>query len=657
MSTSTTYHAEIDGLRAVAVLAVVACHSHSKLCPGGFVGVDVFFVISGYLIVGIIRRELAQGAFSIADFLDRRVRRIVPAFAVMTAVVLAVAWWLSLPEDYAMVGTVAAAAALSISNVVLHAQVDYFAGDAALQPLLHTWSLSVEEQFYLVVAPTLLLLHRWLRPASLWTMLALAALGSLIWMIATQRSSPETAFYLAHLRAWELLIGAFAGGLAASPPRGRRVRETLAWAGLTAIAGSFALLDDNAPARWPWAMPACLGTAAVIVSTAGGGPPLSAARLLLWGPMRWTGRISYSLYLWHWPLLAFAAYACVGHRPGWVSAACVLASFPIAWLSWRWIEEPVRLSRKWLPTRAALCAGLGVLASVAIAGWIVKRNHGMPERIDPEILVIAAGASSFDPRRTEFTAASNRWIAPADMRIFGAPVAPSVAVWGDSHAGALAPGLATLAGSRGQALRLFAYAGALPLLGVDILQDDVVTSARKWNDQCLTAILGDPGLRTVVLVARWSEVGGSRKWLADASPDAIAGASQMDIIATGLRRTVDALKSGGRRVLISLPLPEMPVAVPRTAALLAMAGRDPGSIRLSVVDYDRRHGEFIRIIGDLTGTGVVVLDPAAWLRRGDAYLALHEGRCLYYDDDHLSLEGAALVAPAFATAFTAVTEP
>ena len=395
------YRPDIDGLRAVAVGTVVLFHAQLGLFPGGFVGVDVFFVISGYLITSIIARELDAGTFSLLSFYERRIRRIFPALLVVIAACLAVGAWRMTPRHYNSLAESALAAIGFHSNIYFADKAGYFMPSAETLPLLHTWSLGVEEQFY-VVAP-LLLMALWRYRASVAPVLAVliaVALATSIW--GTIRDS-ETAFYLPHTRAIELMIG-MALGVGLVPA----VRSQLA----RQIAERPGAADDRRIGEplhqchaVPWTGPRwCRASAARLSFIAPAAPTASSlvGRLLATAPTVWLGKISYSLYLWHWPLFAFAAYEwgeiSIAARLGLVAASIVLAA-----VTYRWIEQPARTSRVVLTTPRVFAAGLGSAGVVAALAGIVVATHGLPGRLP-------TGGRGHRARRRR------RWATPGAMR-------------------------------------------------------------------------------------------------------------------------------------------------------------------------------------------------------------------------------------------------
>lgn len=304
------YRRDIDGLRAVAVLPVIFFHAGFPLFSGGFVGVDVFFVISGYLITGIILSELAAGKFSIITFYERRARRILPALFFVIAVSMILAWLWLLPGDMRDFSDSVFAVALFFSNVVFWRRTDYFATSSELAPLLHTWSLAVEEQFYLFFPPLLILVWRFSRQHLLAVIIILSTLSLAIaqWGVAHE---PGAAFYLLPTRGWELALGSAIAiwcHKRSVPTLGPAIDQTLSLLGLTLIAGSVFLYDEHTPSPGLAMLAPTIGTGLILLYAK---PATWAARLLSLPPLVTVGLLSYSAYLWHQPLFAFARHRSV----------------------------------------------------------------------------------------------------------------------------------------------------------------------------------------------------------------------------------------------------------------------------------------------------------------------------------------------------------
>lgn len=341
MGSRLEYRRELDGLRAVAVVPVILYHLGVPGVAGGFVGVDVFFVLSGFFITRQIAYDLDLGAFSLLAFYDRRIRRLFPALVAMLLCSTVLAFLLLLPHDLERFGSTLAAAALSVSNVQLWRMADYFAPAAETLPLLHTWSLAVEEQFY--IAFPLLMAAIW-RLGSRRCIAIVAAITALslalsIWGVWTR---PAASFYLLPTRAWELSLGSLLALGAVPPPRNEDVRRLAATVGLLAILAAVVTFSARTPTPGLSALLPCLGCALVVWSGEGREAstcaPSTVMRspvmaLLCAPPVVFTGLVSYSLYLWHWPIIVFVRQVTIGHLSAWAVAGILVLTFAAATLS------------------------------------------------------------------------------------------------------------------------------------------------------------------------------------------------------------------------------------------------------------------------------------------------------------------------------------
>ena len=381
------YRADIDGLRAVAVLAVFAYHLDVKvagrdLLPGGFLGVDIFFVISGYLMANIILGGLAAGDFTFRDFYERRARRILPALFFVMLASLPFAWWLMLPVAYTAYAWSIVSSVLFGSNILFWTEGGYAGGASALKPFLHTWSLSVEEQFYLlfpvVAALTWKYAPRMIQPL-LWIGLAMS-LALAQW---ASHAASVPGFYLLPTRGWELLCGAV---VAYRELHGRRLTlgrlaPFVSVLSLMVIAGFTVWLNDAMPHPSLWTVPPVLATMAII-HVGGGRDP--GTRLLSLRPVVFVGLISYSLYLWHQPLLAFARIYKVGELSLSENAAIVAIAFVLAILSWKWIERPFRDRTRLSARSLSIMLGAAAALLVTLSAFVILKN-GLPARFDVPI--------------------------------------------------------------------------------------------------------------------------------------------------------------------------------------------------------------------------------------------------------------------------------
>ena len=472
---SVKYRPDVDGLRAVAVVLVMNFHAFPEGMPGGFVGVDVFFVISGFLITGIIARELEQCRFSLLDFYVRRIRRIFPALLVVLAVSLVAGWLVLLPALYARLGIDVFASAGFLANVALLLQSGYFDIESARKPLLHLWSLGIEEQFYL--AWPLILMWAARRKISIAAVAATLGIASFILNVALTGSKPAAAFYLPFSRAFELLLGA---ALACGWDRlnqASRASDIRAWAGAAMIAAAVGLLDGHSAFPGWWAILPVVGTALVVSA-----PQAWLCRVVLASPpIVWIGLISYPLYLWHWPLLVFGAANKLQPLTLLERELALLFSMVLAWATYACVEKPIRFGRPSPQKLWALCAGMVL---VGIAGGVVALGRGFEFRLPAEIRAVAG------PERPQLWRYQECLIDLAQQTDYAADCAergrrPLLLVWGDSTAGALMPGLRKAQQTRDFAIAQFTAGSCIPALNADISGNRF---CRANNDKVLSLV-------------------------------------------------------------------------------------------------------------------------------------------------------------------------
>lgn len=367
------YRPDIDGLRAIAVVSVLVFHAFPSLIHGGFVGVDIFFVISGYLISKHIWEELAAGAFSIKTFYARRVRRIFPALSVVLLACLTMGWVILTPAEYEQLGKHVVAGALFLSNIVLWKEAGYFDNAADTKPLLHLWSLGIEEQFYIVWPLLLAFFWRYTRHFG-WAMLCILGV-SLAYSMAVVRHDAVADFYSPLTRFWELALGAgLAYWISHKPAISKERRSFISWLGLGLILGGAFIIDKNYSFPGAWALFPTMGAACLIFAGEGAwvNRHVLSLRLLVW-----IGLISYPLYLWHWPLLSFARIMESGTPSVEMRFSLVAASFILAWLTYKLLERPVRSRPRSRKIVLALCLSMFMLGA---AGLTVKKLDGFKSR-------------------------------------------------------------------------------------------------------------------------------------------------------------------------------------------------------------------------------------------------------------------------------------
>jgi len=652
------YRGEIDGLRAVAVLPVILFHAGFDLLSGGFAGVDVFFVISGYLITSIILSDLQRGSFSILEFYERRARRILPALFVMMAVCSVFAWRWLLPQDMKGYAQSLVAVPMFASNVLFWKTSNYFDTAAELKPLLHTWSLAVEEQYY-VIFPLLLLLTWRLGKSRMVALLVVLAAASLVVAQWGAEAAPTANFYLLPSRGWELLAGAFIAfyfSVQARVALAQPMRDLAGWLGLLLIAYAMFGFDSRTPYPSLFTLVPVVGAALIILFA---DAETSIGQMLGSKPLRGIGMISYSAYLWHQPLLAFAKYRMPNPPDQLECAGLVIGSLVLAYLSWKYVETPFRkkgVSRKTVLSYAAL--GCMLFTTAGMAGHL---NKGYASRF-PGIQDLLAIKTVDNSECHVLGRRTAEQIRRGDMCKVGSAPNPGLAVIGDSHAGALFESLGryhaqepfsfyAISGGFCAPLQHFRFIGNL----VDC--EEVTTAAFQ-------RIIDTPTINTVVLFAEWANyTKGNRddgngkipapSLMADVIGAAVTPAENATIFERSLRRTVKALQDAGKRVLIIKAVPEFHQRVFDSVAKQTIYTYGPLTYpTISRSDYSERNKEVQSAFSRLTG--VEFIDPSSLFCSDTVcFSADARKRILFSDTNHVNEYGGDLIAAALIRRLTA----
>ncbi|WOF43564.1 acyltransferase [Sphingopyxis indica] len=653
-SALTGYRADIDGLRALAVVPVVLFHSELGIVSGGFVGVDIFFVISGYLITQLLLAAMTGDRFSLADFYERRIRRIFPAlFFVLVACGVA-GLIVMLPRDLETLGKNLIAAATSLSNVALWFQDDYFAGSSKLKPMLHTWSLGLEEQFYLFWPLILFALVRFARRhmVPITAAAALLSFAVSVWMTDHEQSA---AFYLLPYRAWELLLGALLA-MGAVPRFGSRALAQVAGgAGLVLILYAVIAFSEAMPFPGFAAAIPCLGAALII--HAGEERRATVASGLLSHPVAvFGGKISYSFYLWHWPLFVFARYSMIEEPPPALMFEIALVSMLCAALSWRFVEEPFRRKMLLTSRRAVFAAGAGVMIAAVAFGGVLVAAHGFPQRVDAETARLAAATEHPNP----YAIPCHAGLLLKPACVIGDPARLRYALVGDSHAMVLRGAMERIAETGPATL----YGGASrcpPLAGFGSEADCLAANAQK-----LQFLQAHPEIDTVIVASRWTyyyrgralgigpaETNGDLPDLIDARGIVyrqFTPAAQR-ALTRGITDLVGALLAANKTVVLVYPIPEVGHDVPFTLARLHEKGKDVEGFTIPEEQYIERQADTIAMLDGLgRHPRLRRVYPAAILCHDGACATVIGGIPLYTDNNHLSAAGARLLAPAIVQA-------
>lgn len=674
-----TYRSDIDGLRAIAVLGVVAFHSGLPYFPGGFVGVDVFFVISGFLITGLLSEEFERtGSINLRNFFVRRIRRLLPALALVVLVTLLISAFSMFPRELHRVGKSAQAVATLVANVHFrNFSGGYFDPSTDVMPLLHTWSLAVEEQYYLVWPLLLLFTHRIWRSrvgrvhhatVVLLIVVCITSFLSCLWMTTHDRLS---AFYLTPYRAWEFALGALLahGASRIHSQLGGRMGDGLVVVGLTAILGTMICYDDRAAFPGMVALIPVLGSVAVIA----GGSAKSAvlpSRLLGNQVIVGIGLISYSLYLWHWPLLALARDHSLGSRELSRDLTLVALSFGLAWLTYRYVEQPIRHHRPWVfkSISGTFRAGMAIsFLLIASAHALMYWSKGKDAELN-RVAMKMASASLLPTTGDCDQKPDGLSLPPENGCLIGAASAPMrLAVWGDSHAAQLAQLFAHVAADYRFAT-LMRSLGACPPLrdATPFKRDTAIYGCGHFNEHVFAELLelSNGDLRGVVLAGRWNNymalpvtepgatypyaLGLNYKALENGNKDTdvevghppLDAIGSMTVLQHSLSNTLQSFAAKGLRVLVIAPVPELYFNGPQ-----CLYRRAPTECTVPRAKVEARRALAMSALKEAirTSENARLFDPIDEFCDTSTCYAWRNGMTLYSDDQHISPEMAVVL--------------
>ncbi len=618
------YRRDIDGLRAVAVLPVVLFHFGVSAIPGGFTGVDIFFVISGYLISGSLLDDLERGQFSIGRFYWRRARRILPALTFVILLSGIAAWFILLPSDLHEFSLSVIAASTFWSNIYFWKTTNYFSIDAELRPLLHTWSLSVEEQYYIFAPILVYLIYRYAAKRWLTILLPIAVASFALAVMATSLA-PTAGFYLLPTRIWELALGAML--MLKKPPAlaSRPLTELIGLAGFGLIAFGFLTISESDPFPGYNALFPCIGTALLIYA---GQPhpdrPVPVAtRVLQFTPLVWVGLISYSLYLVHWPINSFVHYLSLKAVGVPMIMAMMVASFALATFSWKYVEQPFRRKGAFtapLPIFAFSATAIALLCVGGLAGVLGK---GFPQRFpDFSTERILVGDWRNGVCFNEGGSPIEDWNLADCTRTHGFPT--NVLLWGDSFAAHYVSGLEANVQKIQANVIQYTYAGCPPNLSYFSYARPACT---RFNERALS-IIRDANVQAVILSGRWTDY----------------QARGFD----GLQKTVDRLRDMGVKVYVIGQSPEFIADVQKIAFFARREHVASTSWPMAMdPDINTQVLPFTK--------GAAFIDPLAYLcdAAGCSYADAGTRQFLYFDYGHFSSAGATLAISKYWPSFVA----
>lgn len=624
------YRPDLDGLRAIAVLSVIVYHLSANMLPGGFLGVDIFFVLSGYLITSIIWREVSVGDFSLVRFYDRRIRRLMPALLTVLFATTIASGLLLLPIDLVGFARSLLAALGFVANVYFWRDTDYFSRMAEEKPLLHIWSLGVEEQFY-VLFPLLLLLL--VRKAKAWASIMIAGLclGSLmINVLALKFGAYTPAFYLLPTRAWELGAGVLIALLPAKDMQVPRAVAVYGYLGAVLVIYSIAIGSQLPLPFIPESLLVVIGTSLLVYSGSKGKHPVS--RLLSWSGLVFVGLISYSLYLWHWPIIVLFKYYLVRDLTLPEMGAAVAVMTVLAILSWRYIERPFRASKITIHAVRYLALA-GVIAAASAAGAIIVQS-GFPERLNPAAAQINAAVGTnyrcevsnylyFDQSRACVLELPSR--DPKDAKIV---------LLGNSHAQMYAPIFRDIIHDLSLTGLLVPANGCLPTYDANINSECIELANRN-----IDGVIELKSAHVVVLGMSWD-----RFVVTSDDPDSAPHATEK--LLDGLDKTIDRLIAVGKKVVLIGPIatPNWDVAS-ITGRNLAFGRITERPLYSSQQDFQSKFSNIIDHFEQRSDLAFVRPDRVQ-CRNGHCDYVIN-GHSLFADDNHLALAELSLFRPVF----------
>tara|TARA_B100000902_G_scaffold391866_1_gene443232 strand:- start:52 stop:1950 length:1899 start_codon:yes stop_codon:yes gene_type:complete len=620
------YRAEIDGLRALAVLPVILFHAGFELFGGGFVGVDVFFVISGYLITTIIISEMAENRFSIINFYERRARRILPALFLVMAVCIPFSWFWLAPIDLKDFGQSLIAVSVFLSNFLFWLESGYFDTAAELKPLLHTWSLAVEEQYYIIFPIFMMLTWRF---GSKWILLALFLIF-LISLAAAQWgafNNKSLAFFLLPTRGWELLLGVFIAFYLKKKTyiNSFSVNQILSLLGFGMIIYSIFTFDKYTPFPSLYALIPTIGTGLLILCSV---QKTIIHKILSLKPIVGIGLISYSAYLWHQPLLAFTRHRLLGEIPEILILFICFSSLIFAWISWRFIEKPFRDRNYFQRKHIFIFSSIGIIFFTSV-GYVFHLNNGFPNRIDSKIDLSTIQQSSF---RSKCHTEPNDSIDKIPCEYFGNKI--EWATFGDSHVVELTYALAEELHNNNIGVQHNSFSGCEPAIL------NTSSDCYLWTNQTLNRLIKNKSIKNVVISYRLTVyMHGESLGFYPAFPNKYT-LKDREQIWTNLLEIFNFLSSNGKKVFFVLQPPELPDNIYKMAFL---NNNESDKIKGVTRSWWKQRNSFVleRINQIPKNIEVINIEDAfcddlyCYGNNSDGYF--------YFDDDHVSIHGASLI--------------
>jgi peptidoglycan/LPS O-acetylase OafA/YrhL len=624
MVSMSTYRTDIEGLRAIAVLMVLVFHFDLLPFAGGFTGVDVFFVISGFLITSIIKRQLDDGSFSLSRFYLNRIRRLAPSLLLTTGLVTVAGVIFLLPIDLVELSKQIFAAQTYTANFYYWKTINYFGISHRSAFLLHTWSLAVEEQFYLLYPLFLIIVFKYAR-RHFWTAIGLCLFASFGLNVAFVATKPEATFYLLPTRAWELLIGAIAVLVHQKTALSKLGANTLSATGLALILSGFFFYDPKYLFPGSFALFPTIGTAFVIV--AGKSSDTLLFKFLSAKLMRYLGRISYPLYLVHWPLSIFVIKVIDDHPGIWLRIGAFAASVLLAGLLYHFAEKPLQ-NTKLTPRRTAV-GYVGSTGVILFICGLILLDRGVPGRFPEEVTRLASFENDKSQKLRECEFSGRPIKSTADLcRIGEKNIDPKWIIYGDSHAwaayGAFDEWLKQIHQSG-----LFVFRHSCPPLGnISLFRDPL---CRSFNDQMLK-LIETAGVGNILLVSTWRQAAEGKL---SVSSDTVGSLDDStELFRASFPTTIKRIKDAGSSVYIWEPVPGAKESVPSALAKALLHHRQ-AEIEFTSAEYKTSADFFFKAVQNVRGLVTATFSPSkALCETGSCKVAI-EGDPVYFDNSHL----------------------
>jgi len=658
LNLKNNYRFDIEGLRAVAVLSVLFYHLGIKGFRGGYVGVDIFFVISGYLITSIIIRDITSETFSIKSFYERRIRRIFPALFFVIGFSFIIASFLYDPKSFKIFGNSVIATTLFIQNINFWKEGGYFDSAGITKPLLHLWSLAIEEQFYLIFPLMLLGLHKLKWNNYIFNFVLFVAGFSLLECIFLSNTHPVFTFYMPITRAWELMFGSIVYFSSITYKEiGYSVKQTLSILGLFLLL--FSIIFYHTFATYPsfLALAPVVGSGLIIFSGSSLGFNTYVAVLLSIRPLTYLGQRSYSIYLWHWPLIVFYKYIIIRALAPLEIFCLILLIFIVSIISYKYIEEPIR-KKIFLQSREKIfIVSFVTIVLFMMLGFLVNFFKGFPQRY-PKASLNFIQNDDLNLMRSQFKTIATLGKIPI-IQIGLTNIKSSFLIWGDSHGEVLLPSL-NKKSLEYKVSGLCATEGSHPpLLGVDLgygyFNNEHLSD---YNEQVFSFISNHPEIKTVILIGIWSTyLHGHRyndqKQILLKTIDKNKSVKNYIAFKAGLTLTVSKLNMIGKKVIIIDDVPEIGYDVPKLIWVSNITNQNFDYLIPTLKEYNRWNFEVHDILRNLSiYKSVKIFSPLRYFLNSNGKIKITLNDIpLFGDEDHLSQYGVRFLSPFYDNVF------